>query len=213
MTTSIHCQHTQQNMYPANSSWKRCRARCSVTRVTPGPQIHKSEQLATLGACYNCYLPKTCTLAIHERLIFPLNRFKPLVFFITPMRLHHKSQERVVRSVSWSEINDRKGSFYGSIDMFPFLLFLPKFHKTLIEQEKGWHTKHGVELQQTQVQAAVWTEQVVFFGPRKMIKVWFSAERVQNPYFAPEGGGDKESVCTKLWQHKIHLFLGSQCAV
>lgn len=144
--------------------------------------------------CYNVYLPKTCTLAIHERLVFPLNRFKLLVFFITPMRLHHKPQESVVRSVSWSKINT-------SGDFFFFLLFLPKF-LSKIEKEKGWHTKHGVELQWNQVQAAIWTGQVAIFGPRNMIKVWFSAERVQNPYFTPEGGGGEESV-----------FLGSQCAI
>lgn len=129
-------------------------------------------------SCYDIYLPKTCTLAVHECLIFLLNRFKLLVFFITPIRLHHKPQESVVRSVSWSKINTH-------------LLFLPKFLSNT-EKEKGWHTKHGVELQWNQVQAAIWTGQVVIFGPRNMIKVWFGAERVQNPYFTPDGGGGEE---------------------
>lgn len=79
--------------------------------------------------CYNIYLPKTCTLAIHERLIFPLNRFKLLVFFVTPMRLHHKSQESVVRSVSWSKINTHKWRYIY------FFAFSPKL------SPKDWKRK------------------------------------------------------------------------
>lgn len=50
----------------------------------------ESKQLPTLRS-HKSYLPKTCTLAIHECLFFPLNRFKLFEFIITPMRLHHKS--------------------------------------------------------------------------------------------------------------------------
>lgn len=146
--------------------------------------------------CYIIYLPKACTLAIHERLILPLNRFKLLVFFITPMRLHHKPQECVVRSVSWSKITTHEWRF------FFFCFFSQSFHLK-IKKEKGWHTKHGVELPWNKVQAAIWTGQSVNFGPRNMIKVWFSAKRVQNPYFTPEGGGEEEE----------SVFLGSLCAV